>query len=147
MISIILDLIDYNFINKESLFLSLFTLLSIIFIKIDNRYLIKVFLLGIFYDLIFTNYYLLHGFIFILIGFLVIFFYKYNKYTVINNLFLGIVIMILYQLLLFIIFNLTRINMLNFDQFLYIIKHFIIINIIYIILLSIIKNKKLNSFI
>lgn len=142
IISIILDLNNYKYINRNSLFLSLFTILSIIFIKRDNKYYIKLFLLGLLYDFIFTNYYLLHGFIFILFGLFISYYYKSINRSIINNIILGILIIFLYQFILFVILNITRINIMNLNKLLFITKHFIIINVIYIILISIFKKDR-----
>ncbi|MBO6195170.1 MAG: hypothetical protein J6O56_02345 [Bacilli bacterium] len=141
VISIILDLFNNNIIKKESLFLSLFTMLSVMFIKRDNKYYLKVFLLGVLYDLIFTNYYLLNGIIFLLLGILTKYYYSKVKISIFSNLVLGFLLVILYQGLLFIVLNITKNNINTFNEFLFIIKHFIIINIIYIFIFSLIKKE------
>ena len=145
LLSIILDLLLNNYIKTESLFLSLFTVLSIIFIKRNKMYYLKIFIIGVIYDLIFTNYYILNGFIFLLLGFFINFYYKKIKYGIINNLLLGLIIFVIYQLILFIVLNVTNINILSFNEFIFITKHFIISSVLYIIILSIIiKKERLN---
>ncbi|MBQ1496567.1 MAG: hypothetical protein IIZ40_04405, partial [Bacilli bacterium] len=92
IISIILDLINYSFININSLFISLFSIESLIFIK--NKKYLKAFILGIIFDLLFTNYYLLNGFIFLFLEYIIIKYYKYFKYNLINNIILSIILIL-----------------------------------------------------
>lgn len=134
IISIILDLINYSFINKNSLFISLFSVESLIFIK--NKKYLKAFILGIIFDLLFTNYYLLNGFIFLFLEYIIIKYYKYFKYNLINNIILSIILILIYNIILFIVLNVTKLNLNSFIEFLFIIKHFFIINIIYVLILS-----------
>ena len=123
-ISIILDILDYSLIKRESLFLSFFSVISITYIKQDNNYFYKLFILGFFYDFIFTNYYLVNSIIFVLIGY---FIKKCNK-KINNDILLGLLVLTLY-LLLYSLFQII----------------FYRINIIYILFLSFIKNIKHNS--
>ena len=134
IISIILDLINYSFININSLFISLFSIESLIFIK--NKKYLKAFILGIIFDLLFTNYYLLNGFIFLFLEYIIIKYYKYFKYNLINNIILSIILILIYNIILFIVLNVTKLNLNSFIEFLFIIKHFFIINIIYVLILS-----------
>ena len=98
VISIILDYLNYTFIKKDSLFLSLFTVLSILFIKKDKYYFLKVFVLGLIYDLIFTNYYFLHAYIFLSLGFITNLFYNKFKINILNNILLSLILLIVYQI-------------------------------------------------
>ena len=142
-ISIILDLINYSFINKSSLFLSLFSLISLIFLK-KNK-LLNAFIFGFIYDLLFTNLYFFNALIFLLIELLIIKYFKYFKFNYINNIILTIIIILIYFLISFIIFNITKLNIITFKELFYILKHFIIINILYIIILTkIYKDKNTN---
>ena len=138
-ISIILDILDYSLIKRESLFLSFFSVISITYIKQDNNYFYKLFILGFFYDFIFTNYYLVNSIIFVLIGY---FIKKCNK-KINNDILLGLLVLTLY-LLLYSLFQIIFYRI-NIKETLFIIKHYFIINIIYILFLSFIKNIKHNS--
>ena len=98
IISLLLDLLCNTFINRNSLFLPLFTLLSIIFIKKDDKYYLKVGLLGFIYDIIFTNFYILNSFLFLIMGFIIFNYYKKYKYSIFSNIILSIIIIIIYNI-------------------------------------------------
>ena len=72
LISIILDILDYKIFNSSSLLLSLFSIVSLLFLKKDKNYYIKLFVLGFIYDFLFTNY-LINPFLFVILGFIIIF--------------------------------------------------------------------------
>ena len=132
LISIILDIFDYKIFNSSSLLLSLFSIVSLLFLKKDKNYYIKLFVLGFIYDFLFTNY-LINPFLFMILGFIINKIYKTDN-SIIVNIFTGILILFIYQLLLY----LTGIN--KYD-FIFILKHYIIINIPYTYILSILKRK------
>ena len=76
IISFILDSVISNFISLNSLFTPLFTLMSLILIypymKGDNyKYLITCFVTGLCYDLIYTDTIIIHGLLFLFIGFVI----------------------------------------------------------------------------
>lgn len=137
LISIILDIVNYRIFNSNSLFLSLFTIISLLYIKKDKNYYIKLFFLGILYDLIFTNY-LVDPFIFLFLGFIISFLLKKIDKSIISYIFSGLLIIFIYQLVLYITLYLIGIKN---NDFIFILKHYIIINIPYIYILSIIKRK------
>ena len=72
IISFILDNLISNFINHNSLFYPLFTMLSLIIIypkfnKKDNKYYICSFILGLIYDITVSDTLFLNAFIFLLL--------------------------------------------------------------------------------
>lgn len=147
LLSILLEIIFNNIFKSSSLFLPLFTIISIMFLQTNTMYLIKVSLLGLLYDLFFTDYYILHIFIFFILGLIVLLFYKKFKFNIINNIILGLFLLIMYQFALFLIFNIIKVNIINFNEFLYIIKHFLIINLIYVFIVTLLyklKEKMIN---
>lgn len=147
LLSILLEIIFNNIFKSSSLFLPLFTIISIMFLQTNTMYLIKVSLLGLLYDLFFTDYYILHIFIFFILGLIVLLFYKKFKFNIINNIILGLFLLIMYQFVLFLIFNIIKVNIINFNEFLYIIKHFLIINLIYVFIVTLLyklKEKMIN---
>jgi len=139
-ISIFLDIFNYKYINNNSLFLSLFTISSLLFIKRDKNYFLKLVFLGLIYDLIFTNY-ILDPFIFIIIGLIIKFFYSFLEEGIINNIFILLIVLLFYIIILTIFLNVFKINIIDFNNILLILRHFVLINIIYVIIVSIIKYK------
>ena len=100
IVSFMLDYIFYMFIRRECLFLPLFTVSSLIFIKKDNNYYIKTIILGFIYGIFLSDNYLLHLLLFILIGYIINLFYKKFKYNYLNNIILGVIVISLYQVIL-----------------------------------------------
>lgn len=147
IISLLLDIILSNYILKVSYFLPLFTLVSLIYLKKDKYYLFKCMSVGILYDLIFTEYIFLHITIYLILGYIILLFYKSFRYTYITNLIMTIIIITLYEFLLYIIFYILKIEILSTEYFIYIIKHYYLLNIIYTSILSIIYyiKHKLNT--
>ncbi len=156
-ISIILDGILNNtlpFINL-SLFTPLLTLISVISIyplykKETKEYLLTIFIVGIIYDLLYTNLLFYNGVLFIVIGLFNIYLNKkiqVNYLTELLILIMNIVVYILLNSLIILICNLTIISI---DKIVYVILHSLIINIVYGYILFFIikrissKNKKLK---
>lgn len=158
IISIILDGILTNYlpylVNDLTFFTPMFTvvltfILYPLFFKNNNKYLIYLFILGIIYDLFYTNLLLFNGFIFVLLGYISIFIYKNFPVTIFRVIFYIILIISIYEsmfALLILIFNLVPIT---FERLIYKISHSIILNVIYgfIIYLIVLKivNKNRNS--
>ena len=142
LISLIIDIFLSFYISKKTLLIPLLTLVSLIYLKKDKYYLLKCMIFGFIYDLIFTDTLFLHMMIFLLLGYLINLFYKHYNFKLLNNIILTILIITLYQLLLFLIFNLINYQNININDFIFIIKHYYLINIIYSIILSIIYKIK-----
>lgn len=137
LISIILEMGYLNIINPNSYFLPLFSLVSLIFLKKDKNYYIKCFFIGVLYDLVFTNLFIINGIIYLFIGLII----KKIKNFNINNIIIGIIIIIFYQLILFILFNISKYQIYSLEEFIYILPRYFIINIIYILIINIFKHK------
>ena len=137
LISIILEMGYLNIINPNSYFLPLFSLVSLIFLKKDKNYYIKCFFIGVLYDLVFTNLFIINGIIYLFIGLII---KKFNNFNI-NNIIIGIIIIILYQLILFILFNISKYQIYSLEEFIYILPRYFIINIIYILIINIFKHK------
>jgi len=127
MISVISLILDNFFKN------SFFTLISLVYLKRDKYYLLKCMILGLIYDIIFTDIIILHFTLFLLLGMVILFLDKYIKYNIIKT----IMIITLYQLLLLIIFNIFKYKYLSFNEFIFVFKNYYLINIFYSIILSI----------
>ena len=133
IISLFLELLFNQFIPKNYFILPLFTIVSIFFLKRNRYYYIFLFTLGFIYDLFFTEIILLHSILFLFIGLLI----KYFK----RNILLVILIITIYQIILFFIYNLLNYNI-SIKEFLFIMSHYYILNIIYYYILRIIYIKK-----
>ena len=138
--SFILDIILSNVLpfmkGDLSIFTSLFVPITIYLIypfykNQELRYYIESFIIGIIYDLIFTNLLFFDGVIFLIISLVSVKIYKnfiVDKYKNIMYVFL---IIILYEFLvasIFLIFNLVPIC---FYDFVYKISHTLLINVVY----------------
>lgn len=134
ILSLFLELLFNQIISKSSYFLPLFTLVSLLFIKRNNNYYIYLFILGFTYDLFFTEVIFLHSIIFLFLGFIIKLFKR--------NILVLLLVITIYQVLLSISYILINNININFNEFIFIIKHYYIINIIYYLILSIIYKKK-----
>lgn len=138
--SFILDIILSNVLpfmkGDLSIFTSLFVPITIYLIypfykNQELKYYIESFIIGIIYDLIFTNLLFFDGVIFLIISLVSVKIYKnfiVDKYKNIMYVFL---IIILYEFLMasiFLIFNLVPIS---FYDFVYKISHTLLINVVY----------------
>lgn len=138
--SFILDIILSNVLpfmkGDLSIFTSLFVPITIYLIypfykNQELKYYIESFIIGIIYDLIFTNLLFFDGVIFLIISLVSVKIYKnfiVDKYKNIMYVFL---IIILYEFLvasIFLIFNLVPIS---FYDFIYKISHTLLINVVY----------------
>ena len=145
VLSIILDIIISKYVSNDSLFIPLFTIISLIIIYPYFHKPYKYFKycanLGILYDIAYTNTLFYNFFIFILLGFIISFFYYLFSNTLNITILISIITIVSYRiinLLFFIIFK--KIDF-NFDIFLKSIYSSLIINIIYCILGYILTKK------
>ena len=127
-ISLILDVILSNFLpflpGSLSIFTTLFTVVSVfliypLFMGNNKKYFIYIFIYGIVYDLMLTNLFLYHGFIFLLLGILTFYIYKNLEITFIRNIIYLIIFVVIYEslnVLFILIFNLVPVS---FDKLLY----------------------------
>ena len=142
IISLLLDVINYFIFSQNSYFLSLFSVISIIFFKKDKKYLIILVLFGLLYDLIF-NITFINSILFPLIGILLRFLYKKIKYNYLNNILVGLFILVFYQFLICIMSNLFKYSY-TLNDYVYIVSHYLITNIIFIIIMTYISSKKIK---
>ncbi len=147
ILSLILDGLLTNYlpflVNDLSYFTPLLTLVSIIIIypfyrKDENKYLITVFILGIIYDLFYTNLLFFNAVLFVVIALIN---RKIQKTVSLNNfnvLIETIIIIVLYELLTGIILFTYNIVPVTIYKVYYKIIHSILLNVIYIELIYII---------
>lgn len=140
VISFLLDGILTNFLPYMvfdlSLFTPLFTVTALVIIyplfkKKQKSFLVFSFVSGIVYDLFYTNLLFFNGFLFLLLGLLIIKLYELFGAGYLKILFHILIIIIIYEVLialLIIIFNLVPMSI---DKLLYKISHSILLNLIY----------------
>ena len=140
LISFMIDGILTNFLPYEVGNLSLFTPLTTIvaliicyafFYRKEKNYYILAFIVGILYDIFYTNLLFLDGFIFLIISFFITKIYKISGFNFIWILIDILISIIIYECsiaLVILIFNLVP---MSFNRLLYKIGHSIIFNIIY----------------
>lgn len=145
IISFILDNFISNFINHNSLFYPLFTLLSLIiiypkFTKKINKYYLTSFLLGLIYDIAVTDTLFLNAFIFLLLSYIINYIFRKIPYNYLSVLIISVISIIYYRVITYIV--LLLLNYLNFNILILLksIYNSLILNIIYI---TILYNKKL----
>ena len=142
IIALLLDVINYFIFNQNSYFLSLFSVISILFFKKDKKYLFIIILFGLLYDLIF-NITFINSILFPLIGILLKFLYKKIKYNYLNNILVGLFILVFYQFLIYFMSNLFKYSY-TLNDYVYIVSHYLITNIIFIITMTYISSKKIK---
>lgn len=147
IVSFILDNIVSNFLNYNSIFNPLFTLLSLVLIypsfnKRSNNCYIYVFILGFIYDVAITNTLFLNAFIFILLAYFIKLIFNKIPYNYLSVLIITLCSIIYYRVITYAV--LIILNYLDFNLF-YLFKSIytsILLNIIYISILYLIINSK-----
>lgn len=149
IISILLDGIFSNFlpylVNNLSVFTPLLTVVSIFMIypfyrKNEKKYFIILFILGIIYDLLYTNLLFFNGILFLCIGFLSRYIYKNYEVTPLRLIIYTSIIIISYESLTGIILAIFRLVPVSIYKVWYKIIHSLILNIIYNELIYLILN-------
>lgn len=145
IISFFLDSILTNLIPIDSILLPLFSLISLIIIypyfhKEENSYLTFSFLLGLVYDIVYTDTIFLNAFIFLLIGFCIKLINQYISNNVFNVSIMSLLVVTIYRIITY--FVLVIINYLKYDfnDLLVSIYSSLIFNVFYGILLYLITD-------
>ncbi len=139
--SLILDGLLSNFlpfmVGNLSIFTPLFTVVSIIIIypffrkREKNKYLITLAMTGLIYDLLYTNLLFLNMIVFVILGFCTMLSHKYLDTNFIMILIKTIALIILYQALTSFYFWIFQVVPVSWNDFLYLVEHTLLINIIY----------------
>lgn len=146
VLSFVLDNVFSNFVSIHGLFMPLFTLMALIIIypyfnQDAKNYLLTCFFTGLAYDLIYTDTVIIHAFLFLIIGYLIM---KLN--LIFSNNYLNVSIMavicivvyrIIYYILLLMTANLKWSGLLLLKS----IYSSLILNIIYILLAFLITDR------
>lgn len=138
VISFFLDGIMSFVFNNNMLFNSLFSLMSLIIVfkyykrREDIKYLITISLFGLLVDITYTDTLFLNAGIYLIIGVVIIKYYKIFTYNLLNSIILSFIIISLYRLLSFLILSNAGIISVNFYKLLESIYSSLFLNIIYI---------------
>lgn len=154
IISLLLDGLLTNYlpflVGNLSLFTPLLTLVSLFVIypyyrKREKRYFIIIFVVGIIYDLYYTNLLFFDAILFLIIGLVSRFICKNFEVSYLKLILYIVIIITIYELLygvILLVFNLVPVT---FNKILYKILHSLILNILYgeviFIILKLIPNK------
>ena len=140
LISIVLDGILSNFlpflVNDLSLFTPMLTVIAIFMIypffrKKEKNYFITIFIVGMIYDLLYTNLVFFNGVLFLIIGFISLEIYKNFEISYLKLIIYSILIISAYEILtgiILLVFNMVPVTL---YKVLYKITHSLILNIIY----------------
>ena len=140
LISIILDGILTNYlpylVNDLSLFTPLLTVVSIFIFyplnrKKETKFFILMFIVGIIYDLLYTNLLFLNGLLFVLIAFISKIIYKNFETSYFKLIIYTILIIVIYESLYAGILFIYRVVPITIYKLFYKISHTLILNIIY----------------
>lgn len=129
-----------SMVFKSNLFLPLFSLLSLVLIypyfrKYDNSFLKTCFVVGILYDIAYTNTIFVHAFLFCMLGYIISSLYHFFDKHFWTLLLMNFIVIISYQSFNFILFLLSRKITFSFLFFLNSIFYSVISNIIYVFIL------------
>lgn len=140
LISIVLDGILSNFlpylVNDLSPFTPMLTVIAIFMIypffrKKEKNYFITIFIVGMIYDLLYTNLVFFNGVLFLIIGFISLEIYKNFEISYLKLIIYLILIISAYEILtgiILLVFNMVPVTL---YKVLYKITHSLILNIIY----------------
>lgn len=147
IISLILDGVLTNFlpflVNDLSLFTPLLTLVSIFIIypffrKKESRFYLILFIVGIIYDLLYTNLLFFNAILFLVTGLLTKVIYKNFEINFLKIMIYSVILITTYEILtalIILIFNLVPITI---PKVIYKISHSVLLNIVYIEILYLI---------
>ncbi len=151
IISFVLDSLISNFISLTGIFMPLFTLMALIIIypyfngdKI--KYYGTSFLIGVGYDLIYTDTIIIHGFLFLLLAFIITRLNLLLSNNYLNVSIMALVCIVIYRMVTYSLLLITA--NISFDLFAVFksIYSSMLANIIYIIILYIITDKISQKF-
>ena len=138
-------MIAISFLLDGLFSLSNFTLVSLIVLSYYKKDILKYSLiLGILYDIVYTNTLILNGVIYFII---IEFTYRFNNKKLLNQNILFLLGMFFYFTFTYFILIILNYTQFNFIYYLDSVLKFLIINLFYYLLLMILKHKKiLNSY-
>ena len=139
-ISLLLDGLLTNYlpflVNDLSFFTPLFTLISIFIIyplyrKKEKKYFISIFILGILYDLLYTNLLFFNAVLFVFIGFIIRLIIKNFELSYMKIILYIVIVVVSYETLTLFFLGIFNIIPVSINRLIYKITHSLLINIIY----------------
>ena len=157
ILSLLLDGYLSTIISSSSYFLPLLTLTTIYLIypkynKKIRSYKLIVIIVGLIYDLLYTNLLLFHAVIFYILSFLIIHIYKNYSQTKLTTILSLIILIVVYELLVASIFFIFQVSTITFIKLITKIFKSLLLNIIYPqnhsfhLHTQLLNNKSLNNF-
>lgn len=145
VISFLLDNLVSNFISIKGIFYPLFSLLSLVIVYPYNKknYLKISFIIGLLYDITYTDTLFLNAFIFLISAYFIKQIFKKIEYNYISYLFASLLIILFYRISTYSILLIITYTSFDISILLKSIYSSIIINIIYLTIVYIIINRKL----
>ncbi len=146
IVSFILDSVMSNFISLNSFFTPLFTLMSLIIVYPyfkgnQARFFGTCFLTGVFYDLIYSDTIVIHGFLFLMIGFIITRINLVLANNYLNVMIMAIICIIFYRFVAYGLLLITANVSFHWVAVLKSIYHSLIANVIYVALAYIVTDK------
>ena len=138
LVSFFLDGVVSFIFNNNILFNSLFSLMSLIIVfryykrREDLKYLITISFVGLLIDIVYTDTLFLNAGIYLIIGIVIVKYYKFFTYNLLNSIILSIIIISLYRLLNFLVLSNTGIINIDFYKLVESIYSSLFLNLIYI---------------
>ena len=140
LISFLLDGVFSLVVNDNSLFLSLFSLMCLIviypYMKCNNHIFYYSIVIGLFFDIAYTQTLFLNTVIFFLMAILIYYYFKYLPYNIINIILLSLVTIILFRLVTYVFFVIFEDNIFNMRLLFRSIYTSIISNIVYVLFMN-----------
>lgn len=138
--SFLLDGILSHFIARNSLFLPLFTIVSLILIfpyfrNNRYRYLKYIAILGLLYDIAYANTIFFHFFIFMILGIIIILWFYFLSNTWYTNLGISFIVIIVYRLITYLFFVLFQNMTFSFPSLIKGISSSLLLNMIYCLIM------------
>lgn len=151
IITIFLDIISSIFISSAYQNINIMFPLVIVgafpifynLIKSKKVFFISIIILGLIYDTLFSDVFLVNTYYFILYSLFIYIYYKNNKSSIINIFLISIMGTILYDVFIFFILILTRYSDFEITELYYKIKNTILFNLIYLIISIILLNSRI----
>ena len=142
VISFLLDGIVSNFlpymVGNLSFFTPLFTVMSLFLIyplfkkKERKKYFGCLLITGILYDLCYTNLLFFHGIIFMFLGFVIEFLYKYLDVNFIMIIIEAFFLIVIYDAISAGLFSILQVVPISLDDFIYLLLHTLLANMIFL---------------
>ena len=134
---------------EGTLFLPLLTIMSLVitgpYIESKKKYYIMAGVMGLMYDIIYTETPFINMIFFIIIAFAIKYFIKYINNHAINNAILGLLIIVIYRLGTYMFLNMLGYIVFDPNELWVTIYSSLITNVIYIVLTSLIISKTKNK--